>query len=133
MTKRKMAVCSLTVAICLANFAQGEDTQEQRSINHLLNFVETSQCTFVRNGVDHDSRNAADHIKKKYNYFKNKIHTADDFIALAATKSELSGRPYFVRCEQGKTILSADWLREELEAYRKAIKKRRNRAALQLY
>jgi Family of unknown function (DUF5329) len=37
------------------------------------------------------------YIKKKYDYFKTQIHTAEDFIALAATKSELSGRPYLVR------------------------------------
>jgi len=125
MRKREMALCSLVLAVCLASFAHGENIQEQRAINHLLNFVETSRCTFVRNGVEYDSGNAAAHIKQKYNYFKSQIHSADDFIALAATKSELSGRSYFVRCAQGEAIPSADWLREELEVYRKVSKEKK--------
>ena len=60
--------------------------------------------------------------QKKYDYFKSKIHTAEDFIALAATKSELSGRPYFVRCQKGKEMPTANWLHEELQDYGKTTK-----------
>ena len=122
MRKTELSLCSLAVAVFLGSSAIATELTEQDAINHLLKFVETSQCTFTRNGVEYDSKSAVSHIENKYNYFKNKIHTAEDFIALAAAKSELSGRPYLVRCGQGKRISSADWLREELEAYRKAIK-----------
>ena len=115
--------CSLLVgAVLLASVAIGAETPEQDAINHLLQFVETSRCTFLRNGAEYDSKSAVNHIKEKYDYFKSQIHTAEDFIALAATKSELSGRLYFVRCEKGKEMPTANWLHEELQDYRKTTK-----------
>ena len=120
---RKLFLCSLAFAIFLPSFALGANASEQDAINHLLRFVERSQCTFIRNGIEYDSKDAVAQMKRKYNYFKSKIHTADDFITLAATKSELSGRPYFARCGQDKGITSEDWLRKELDAYRESRQK----------
>src|SRR5215475_8814227 len=120
--KVRYSLSSLVGAVLLASFAMGAETLEQDAINHLLQFVETSRCTFLRNGVEYDSKSAVNHIKEKYDYFKRQIHTAEDFIALAATKSELSGRPYFVRCEKAKEVPTATWLHEELQQYRKTRK-----------
>jgi len=116
------SLCPLVGAVLLASLAIGAEAPEQDAINHLLQFVETSRCTFLRNGVEYDSKSAVNHIKEKYDYFKNQIRTAEDFIALAATKSELSGRPYFVRCEKAKEVPTATWLHEELQQYRKTRK-----------
>ncbi|MBI2358871.1 MAG: DUF5329 family protein [Deltaproteobacteria bacterium] len=91
-------------------------------INHLLKFVETSRCAFIRNGTERDSEAAARHIQKKYDYFRSDIHSAEDFIELAATKSLLTGRPYLVRCGARQAIPAADWLRAQLAAYRKGRK-----------
>jgi hypothetical protein len=120
--KVRCSLGSLVGAVLLASFVMGAETPEQDAINHLLQFVETSGCTFIRNGVKYDSKSAVHHIKEKYDYFKSQIHTAEDFIALAATKSELSGKLYFVRCEKGKEMPTANWLHEELQDYRKATK-----------
>jgi hypothetical protein len=122
-TKQPSSVCWFAFAAFLASFALATAIPEEDAINHLLKYVEISQCTFIRNGVDYDSKSAVNHIKQKYNYFKSEIYTADDFITLAATKSELTGRPYFVRCGQDKAIPSADWLRNELDTYRKSHQK----------
>jgi len=117
------SLCPLVGAVLLASLAAiGAEAPEQDEINHLLQFVETSRCTFLRNGVEYNSKSAMNHIKEKYDYFKNQIRTAEDFIALAATKSELSGRPYFVRCEKAKEVPTATWLHEELQQYRKTRK-----------
>jgi len=113
---------SLVGAVLLASLAIGAEAPEQDAINHQLQFVETSRCTFLRNGVEYNSKSAVNHIKEKYDYFKNQIRTAEDFIALAATKSELSGRPYFVRCEKAKEVPTATWLHEELHEYSKTRK-----------
>jgi Family of unknown function (DUF5329) len=121
----RKVLCSLwplVGAVLLASLAIGAEAPEQGAIDHLLQFVETSRCTFLRNGVEYNSKSAVNHIKKKYDYFKNQIRTAEDFIALAATKSELSGRPYFVRCEKAKEVPTATWLHEELQQYRKTRK-----------
>ena len=89
----------------------------QEEINHLLNFIETSDCIFVRNGSRHDPKEAVKHIEKKYNYLKKRIKTTEDFIKGAATKSSLSGRTYMIICN-GKEMKTADWLAAELKTYR---------------
>jgi len=87
-------------------------------IGHLINFVRHSSCTFIRNGTEYDGAKAADHVQAKYDYYKSDIKTVEDFIARAASKSMLSGKPYEVRCADGKTIPAADWIRTEDAAYR---------------
>ena len=87
-------------------------------IDHLLGYIAASPCAFIRNGVDYDGAEAVAHIKDKYEYYRNDIHSAEDFIALAASKSMMSGRPYLVRCGS-TTVPAADWLNQELAAFRK--------------
>lgn len=89
----------------------------QEEIDYLITAVKTSDCVFVRNGSRHDPAEAARHITKKYNYLKNRITTAEDFIKGAATGSSLSGKPYLMICD-GVEMKSADWLRAELAKYR---------------
>ncbi|MBW2176599.1 MAG: DUF5329 domain-containing protein [Deltaproteobacteria bacterium] len=87
-------------------------------IDHLLNYIETSGCTFIRNGKSHSSRDAGEHIRKKYSYTKRRVKTTEDFIRYAATESSLSGRPYEVVCD-GTEKATAEWLVEELIRFRK--------------
>ncbi|KPJ91224.1 MAG: hypothetical protein AMJ55_12230, partial [Gammaproteobacteria bacterium SG8_15] len=82
--------------------------------------VETSNCTFIRNGSAHSGPDAKEHIVKKYNYFKDRISSAEQFIEYAATKSTMSGKKYKVRCD-GKEYLTAQWLNDELKHYRNNI------------
>ncbi|WP_395018500.1 DUF5329 family protein [Dongia sp.] len=86
-------------------------------IAHLVGFVRHSSCTFIRNGSEYSGAEAAEHIQAKYDYFKNEIASVEDFIARAASKSLMSGKPYQVRCE-GQTIPAADWIRAEDARYR---------------
>ena len=86
-------------------------------IDHLLAFIASSPCTFIRNGAAYDGAQAAGHIKDKYDYYRDDIHSAEDFIALAASKSAMSGKPYLVECD-GATEPAADWITRELAAFR---------------
>ena len=97
----------------------GLDVKTEREINHLLTFVHNSECTFFRNGSWHSSTEAAEHIKGKYGYVlkRGRIKSAEDFIALAASKSSISGKAYKVRCGE-QELTSASWLGEELRLYR---------------
>jgi hypothetical protein len=88
------------------------------TIGYLLDFVANSESTFIRNGSSYPPKTAMEHIQAKYNYFRNDIKTPEDFIRLAATKSEFSGRPYLVRTKDGKELETADWLRKALKDYR---------------
>ena len=73
-----------------------------------------------RNGINHETQEAVRHILRKYNYYRDRIQTTEDFINLAATRSLLSGRSYRVLCNGKESRLTADWLKEELDRYRKS-------------
>ena len=89
----------------------------EEEVDHLLNFIEASKCTFYRNDKQHDSAEARRHIERKYKHVKSRIKKTEQFIEYAATKSSISGKPYTVHC--GKKVLrSSDWLSEELGKFR---------------
>jgi Family of unknown function (DUF5329) len=88
-------------------------------IDHLLVFIEQSNCTFIRNGDIHSSKDAREHIESKYQYIKKRVSTAEQFIKYAATKSSLSRKPYSVICGTDR-ISSSEWLTGELEKFRNA-------------
>jgi len=89
-----------------------------REINHLLHYIETSGCVFVRNNKEYNATEARDHIENKYEYVKRWVKTTEDFIEYAATKSSITGKPYLIRCD-GCNQPSAKWLQTELERRRK--------------
>lgn len=106
-------------ALVLLAFASpaGADAGTEQEVAHLLQYIEQSECVFARNGKEHGGDEAREHIGKKYDYVKKRVKTAEDFIEYAATRSSLSGKPYLVRCD-GEELLTAQWLRTELERLR---------------
>lgn len=96
-------------------------SQAAREISGLLDFVEHSACTFVRNGAEYPGSRARAHLEQKLNYLesKNRVKSAEDFIDLAATKSSLSGRAYEVRCPEGVQPAGI-WLHQELQRQRES-------------
>jgi hypothetical protein len=95
------------------------DKKQQREIDFLLSYVNNSQCIFNRNGINYKGSEAVTHIKRKYDYFENDIKSTEDFIALAATKSEISGRKYTVKCKNSDYQALGKWLLKALGTFRK--------------
>ena len=95
--------------------ASGEPLEQ--TINYLLDYVAKSDATFIRNGQTHTPEEAVDHIKAKYEHFKNEIKTPADFIRLSASKSLLTGQPYRVRTADGKDMRLDTWLTAALKAH----------------
>jgi len=94
----------------------------QPEMRHLLTYIERSGCRFYRNGVWYDDTRAVRaHVESKLNHFVKKglINSTEDFIRWSASKSEISGEPYMVRCGKGPPRPLAQWLSEELDRYRK--------------
>jgi hypothetical protein len=115
--RRTFLVASAAIALTLSQAGLAADTSKDE-IDHLLNFVASSSCTFIRNGTEYPSDKARDHLASKYQFAGSRITTADEFIRYLATESSMSGEPYHVRC--GKTeALSGVWLTTELTRYRK--------------
>jgi len=109
-------VALILLAFSTARLSAAESLDE--SINYLLNYVAKSDATFIRNGQSHTSQEAVDHIKAKYEHFKNEIKTPEDFIRLSASKSLLTGQPYLVRSKDGKEMHLDAWLTDALKKHR---------------
>ena len=101
----------------------------QSEIAHLLGYIEKSGCQFYRNGTWYrDTKVAREHVERKYRYFvsEGRVKSTEDFITWAASKSELSGKPYMVKYGDGPPVTLAQWLTEELGRYRKETSTPRN-------
>ncbi|ANI34652.1 hypothetical protein AA098_14615 [Pseudomonas sp. JY-Q] len=122
---RRRVISQLIMAVSVCVIAIIVDTrvvalpQTANEIRGLLEFIETSDCTFIRNGTEYAGPRARAHLEQKLNYLesKNRVKSAEDFIDLAATKSSMSGRAYEVRCSQG-TQPAGIWLHRELQRQR---------------
>jgi len=88
------------------------------TIQHLIAYVRVSDVQFERNFISHDSVEAASHIEKKYQHFKDKIETPEQFIELCATASLVTGKQYQVITKQGDEVPAGQWLNAELDHYR---------------
>lgn len=93
--------------------------QATQEINGLLDFIEHSECRFVRNGSEYLGPQARSHLEKKLEYLEehDKVNSAEDFIELAATQSSKSGLAYEVRCPAGMQPAGL-WLKTELQRQR---------------
>jgi len=89
-----------------------------QTIQYLISYVSGSGLTFIRNGSEYTSSEAAEHMNRKYQHFKDDIETPERFIELSATKSLLTGKPYLVVDGQGEKLKVSDWLRTELARHR---------------
>jgi len=111
------SLLAILVLCAFPNKIVAGDSLEQ-TINYLLDYVGKSDATFIRNGQTHAPKEAVNHIKAKYEHFKNEIKTPEDFIRLAASKSLLTGKPYLVRAPDGKEMRLDVWLTDALKEYR---------------
>jgi hypothetical protein len=110
-------ICILLTALLIVPVHAGPPSDAEKEINHLLEYVQASDCTFVRNGGAHNGMDAHDHLKRKYNYLKGKITSPESFIKNVATGSSISGRAYSVRCGD-QEVPSAEWFAAELKRFR---------------
>ncbi len=93
-------------------------TRERELIDRLLDVVQTSPLTFVRNGSTHGGAAAAQLLRSKYGEERSRIGTAEEFIAVVGTRSSTTGQPYVVRTAEGTERPLAEWLTEEVARLR---------------
>lgn len=107
----------LSLALSLGGTAARAADNDDAEVQHLLAFVESSGCIFHRNGTDHDSAGAADHLRLKYSRGGKYAKNADQFIDRLASESSWTGKDYTVTCGE-VTEPSGEWLHRELDQYR---------------
>jgi hypothetical protein len=117
--RRPLVTAAATLAFALSHAALASpDTVAKDEIDHLLQYVAASSCTFVRNGDEYPAVKARDHLESKYRFVGSRISTAEEFIKYLATGSSMSGEPYHVKCGNADE-LSGAWLTAELNRYRR--------------
>ncbi|MCB1584459.1 MAG: DUF5329 family protein [Xanthomonadales bacterium] len=87
---------------------------ETDKINFLKQEILSSNCQFERNGKVYSANKALEHISNKQSYYKKKINSAQDFINYTATKSHISGNPYYLICNDQQKQSLAIWLNSKL-------------------
>jgi hypothetical protein len=119
--RRRTASAAALVTLLIAGAAHADpDATAQREIDHLLDYVAASNCTFVRNGDRYPAAKAREHLAMKYRYTRGRLSTAEDFIRYLATESSVSHEPYKIVCGQQEQPAGA-WLTEELTRYRNTV------------
>ncbi len=110
----------ISILYCSISYSHSKTSDTTSlEIQHLLLYIKNSGCKLERNGKKYGGTKSYKHIQKKYEHYKNKINTAEEFIELCATRSLLSGREYKVYCSEYSMPVNADyWLLEELRNYR---------------
>jgi hypothetical protein len=113
---RALAVVAL-LSIAISS-AWAEEQTVVVEVNYLINAVSESGCNFVRNGKEHTSSEAVDHLQMKARRGKRYYDTADEFIDRIASKSSWSGKPYQIQCDGQPAVTAADWFTRVLTEYR---------------
>lgn len=112
-------ILTLFVSVLFVNTACADvPPAEKPEVEYLLGLVKDSPCKFERNGKLYDGAKASDHIKRKYDHFRDEITSTETFIEYAATKSMISGDYYLIVCPVAEPEKTADWLLRELAKYR---------------
>ncbi|WP_228445561.1 DUF5329 domain-containing protein [Thalassotalea sp. HSM 43] len=111
-------VFTIIIATFVSTMVLAKSANLEPEINHLLQYVATTDCLYERNGTAHKGTEAKQHIKKKYDYYEDDIETTEDFIKYAATKSTMSGDYYYIQCPGQAKVKSKDWLLAELASFR---------------
>lgn len=109
-------------ALFLVLIPYGIQADSEEEIRHLIQHIRNSDCIFIRNGKGHNAVEAMKHLQRKYDYLKQRISAAEDFISTIASRSSMTGEPYRVRCS-GREIPSAEWFTRELIRYRQGQEK----------
>lgn len=89
--------------------------REKQRIDALIAAVEKSGLIFIRNGSEHSAADAASHMRLKVNNAGNRISTAEQFIDYLASKSSITGSPYFLKFPDGRTEKAGIWLHRKLK------------------
>ena len=110
----KKMLSIVTLLFISAHLYPEKALSEKDKINALLNFIESSNVIFIRNGSEHSSQEAKKHLSYKLSRAGSRIKTARQFINNIASKSSWSGKPYYVKLSTGKKVKVEEWLNQKL-------------------
>jgi len=108
---------------CLLGFSpvsKADVPGDQRAeVEHLIGYLQNSDCRMIRNGKSYSGKDGAMHVRRKYDHFRDRISSTEDFVEYSASKSTMSGKLYAVQCQGAEPVSSSEWLLQELEDFRR--------------
>jgi hypothetical protein len=115
--KRIIVTAMALVALCCGT-ASALGGLEGKRIEFLIASVENlNGAKFVRNGSVYDGKQAAAHLRMKYQSAGEKVQSAEDFINICASKSYISGKAYLIVFSNGQTMPTEQFFRQKLREY----------------
>ena len=119
-SRRSFAAALAAAAALWCGCVLGAPSPARPEIDALLGRLQSSGCSFNRNGSWYEAVDARAHLVKKLEYLedRNLVQTTEQFIDRAASGSSLSGKPYLVRCGSAAPLESRTWLTQQLKALR---------------
>jgi len=84
---------------------------ESQRIDALLEKIESSAATFVRNDREYTGAQFATHLRAKHRHLGPKNPTLEEFIDQVATRSTETGKPYRIKLPGGDVMDVGTWLR----------------------
>lgn len=117
---KRLLLFLLTVTLAAAGSAASLSPAARAEIDALLSRLETSSCTFNRNGTWYPPAEAKTHLLRKLKYLEDRdaVQSAEQFIERAASSSSTTGQPYLVKCGSGAPVQSGTWLLSQLQGMR---------------
>lgn len=107
---------TLLILVCLAAPVRAAGMDEE--IDFLIQSVADSQCTFIRNGREHDAGAARDHLQMKRERGRRHYDSTEEFIERIASRSSWSGKDYWIRCGDAEPETARDWFLSRLKVFR---------------
>jgi uncharacterized protein DUF5329 len=117
---KRLLLLLLTVIFAATGTAASLAPAARAEIDALLSRLETSSCTFNRNGTWYPAREAKTHLLRKLKYLEDRgmVRSAEQFIEMAGSGSSTTGKPYLVKCGSGAAVESGTWLQSQLQIIR---------------
>lgn len=115
-----LLLATLLLILVVPRAMAGQQTEEntEAAVLYLISYVKEADVTFQRNSTRYTGNEAAEHINRKYQHFKDDIDTPEKFIELCASGSLMTGKPYLIITKQGEQLPASEWLNTELASYR---------------
>ena len=104
----------ITILFLLLTAVSASDMSDSQKIRALLVAIERSNLIFIRNGVEHSAKEAREHLERKLSRAGSRLRTPEQFIEHIASRSSMSGSPYYVKYPDGSTMRTSIWLRIKL-------------------
>lgn len=117
---KSMRCCAFALLTAGAAWAGPAPEPVRAEIDALLGQLVHSDCRFQRNGRWHSGERARSHLLRKLRHIEERgtLHSTEQFIQLAASRSSSSNQPYRVACAGAEAVDSQLWLQQQLGALR---------------